>query len=524
MSVIISQIAAPVGSSDEELIRLALKKLSLGADNVKSAEIHKISLDARRRDNIHLVCSVIIESDEKTESRLESRFSFCKRVSRQAIEFKIGNEIPHGRIAIAGFGPAGIFAALILAEHGYRPIIFEKGDAVDNRTAAVEKFRQSGILDTESNVQFGEGGAGTFSDGKLTTRINDPLCGYVLERFAEFGAPREILTKAKPHIGTDKLRSVIKAMREHIIKCGGEIRFLSPVDDIEINDNRLTAVISKGERIETAALILAIGHSARQTFLMLNDRKIHMEAKPFSVGARIEHLQEDVNHSLYGEYSEGLPIGEYQLSLRKNGRAVYTFCMCPGGVVVPSSSEEFGVVTNGMSEFNRDSGIANSAIAVSVSPDDFGHNPLDGVEFARSIEKKAYALSGSYAAPATTVEGFLSGKATLQGADFTPTYTPGVFAADFSKIFPEFVTDMLKLGLYDFAHKMKCFGNGGAVLTAPETRTSSPVKIPRGDSGESICGLYPCGEGAGYAGGITSAAVDGIKIAMKIMEKYKNIP
>ena len=417
-----------------------------------------------------------------------------------------------------------MFAGLVLAEYGYSPVILERGGDVDSRTEAVENFIKNAVLDPVTNVQFGEGGAGTFSDGKLTTRINDPLCGYVLEKLAEFGAPEEILIKAKPHIGTDLLRNVIKAVRERIISLGGTVRFRTKLTDINSENGKITsAVLESGEILPCNALILAIGHSARDSFEMLLSKKIFLEPKPFSVGARIEHTQEAVNRSLYGNYwnSPHLPQGEYQLSYRQGERAVYTFCMCPGGTVVPAASETETVVTNGMSVFARDGRNANSAIAVSVSPEDFGNSPLDGVEFARKIERNAYILGGNnYHAPASTAENFLNGKGGLSGANVIPTYGIGVTECDLHELFPTFVTDMLRIGLEKFSHKMKCFGDAGAVLTAPETRTSSPVRITRGESMESVSlqGLYPIGEGAGYAGGIMSAAVDGVKCALKIIE------
>lgn len=532
MAVIISRIKTPVTAGREEIISAALKKAGLAPASVLKCEVRKTSLDARDNSRICLVSSVWAElGDETAELRLCEKKDFCDRVSygTNAAEKLLPEKNfadKKKKVVIAGFGPAGIFAALTLAEYGFEPIVAERGGDVDERTAAVHDFWNGGELDTSTNVQFGEGGAGTFSDGKLTTRINDPLCRYVLEKFAEHGAPEEILYKAKPHIGTDKLRGVIKNLRERIVSLGGQVRFHTALTDFTSENGQIKSVTLNGsEEIPCGALILAVGHSARDTFKTIFSKNIFIEPKPFSVGTRIEHTQEAVNRSLYGKQwdNPNLPQGEYQLSYRTGGRAVYTFCMCPGGTVVPAASERETVVTNGMSEFARDGANANSALVVSVSPDDFGKEPLDGVEFVRSIEKKAYSLAsagGKYSAPAATAESFLNGGGSLKGASVSPTYALGVTECNFNELFPEYVTDMMRVGLQSFSRKMKCFGDGGAVLTAPETRTSSPVRITRGESMESVSlkGLYPCGEGAGYAGGIMSAAVDGVRCALKIME------
>jgi hypothetical protein len=433
-----------------------------------------------------------------------------------------------GRPLIVGFGPAGMFCGLLLAENGYKPIILERGDCVENRVKAVSQFWNGGEFSEKSNVQFGEGGAGTFSDGKLVTRIKDDLCKYVLERFVEFGATKDVLTKAKPHIGTDKLRNIVKNIRNRIIELGGEVHFNTQMDDFNVASGNISVVKANGLEFSPSAVVLAVGHSARDTFELLLNRGVTLEPKAFSVGVRIEHSRQSVDYSLYGEHAENplLPTGEYQLSHRLNdGRAVYTFCMCPGGYVVPSSSEVGGVVTNGMSEYSRNGDNSNSAMVVSVSPRDYGSHPMDGVNFARSLERKAFALGGeNYKAPCTSVRGFLNGKADVT-SKISPTYAIGVTPCNLSELFPSFVTDMLKLGLDVFSHKMACFGDGDALMTAPETRTSSPVRITRDNAtltSTSIDNLYPCGEGAGYAGGITSSAVDGIKVALKLMERYPN--
>lgn len=528
MPVLISEIKAPLNTKKQEVLTLALRKIPIESSKIRRLEIFKTSLDARKRDNIHFVHTVYVElADKDEERRLVSVNPSLKYVENNTLKPVFGKEKCDGRVVVAGLGPAGMFCALVLAENGYKPVVLERGDSVENRTQKVNLFWQGGELDEATNVQFGEGGAGTFSDGKLTTRIKDPLCRYVLERFVQFGAPEEILFKAKPHVGTDKLREVVKNIRNRITELGGDIHFLTRLDDFELKNGRVTRAFAKSNEYDTAALVLAVGHSARDTFDMLFEKGIFMEPKPFSVGMRIEHRQSDVDFSLYGKHAGNpyLPKGEYQLSYRNSeGRACYTFCMCPGGYVVASSSERGGVVTNGMSEFARDGDNANSAVVVSVTPKDFGKNPLDGVMFARKIEQNAFNKTGGYTAPAIRAGDFLNGTSSTINTNLSvkPTYSRGVSFCDVKNVFPSFVTEMMKTGLRNFSRKMACFGDENAVLTAPETRTSSPVKITRNENGASLsaANLYPCGEGAGYAGGIMSSAVDGIKTALRIMETY----
>ena len=529
MAIIIQNIAVPYGTEHEEIISRALKKATIPFSSAVRTGIHKISLDARKQNDIKAVASVWAElesSDE--EKRLCKRTDFCSLVDITPFTpSPTGTEPINGRIAIAGFGPAGMFAALVLAEAGYRPLVLERGADADSRAAAVENFWKNRRFSANTNVQFGEGGAGTFSDGKLTTRIKDPLCRYVSARLAECGAPDEILTAAKPHLGTDRLREIVKNIRRRIEAAGGEVRFNSCVTDISVKNGSISSVtVNNAEEIPVSALITAVGHSARDTFEMLSRKDIALVPKPFAIGARIEHSQESVNRSLYGTRADDptLPIGEYQLSYTAGGRGVYTFCMCPGGTVVPSQSEENTVVTNGMSEFARNGSNANAALVVTVSPDDYGSGILDGVDFIRRIEQNAFKAAGSdYSAPACTVGAFLDKKASLSGASVSPTYACGVAAASLDSILPPYVTEMMRTGINVFSRRMKCFGDKGAILTAPETRTSSPVRIPRGDDMCSISckGIYPCGEGAGYAGGIMSAAVDGVKQACAVMNVYK---
>lgn len=524
MPVVISSIKTALDAKKDIIFSKALKSVSIKMDEVKKIEIHKTSLDARNRNDIRFVHSVYIELfDHEREKELCNRkkyASYCENYEFSS-SLKKGNE--NKRVAVIGFGPAGMFSALVLAENGIKPIVIERGEQIDKRVSMVDTFMNGGALSVTSNIQFGEGGAGTFSDGKLTSRIKDKLSRYVLKRFNEFGAPEEILTKAKAHIGTDNLRSIVKAIRERIISLGGEIHFDTRLEDFTLKNRRICEIKTNRFSLPVDDVILAIGHSARDTFELISRKNIFIEPKPFSVGVRIEHKQRDVDLSLYGNHAENplLPKGEYQLSKRnKDGRAVYTFCMCPGGYVVPASSEEKTVVTNGMSEFCRDGENANSALVVSVSSRDYGDKPLDGVCFQREIESRAYKLSGEdYSAPATTVEGFLSKKPSIK-SDIQGTYSRGLRTVELRDLFPRFVTDMMEVGLGDFSKKMKCFGDGNAILTAPETRTSSPVRITRTDDFHSLSceNLYPCGEGAGYAGGIMSAAVDGIKVAVQIIE------
>jgi len=523
MSVIISQIRGELNESHENVIKRALKKTGISEGEVLKKDIYKTSLDARKQKDIHMVYSVFVQLNDKCKEKTFGEKNECRYIEDSLLDPVISDEKRDGRVVIAGFGPAGMFCGLVLAEYGYRPLIIERGESVDERIKSVKNYWSGNGLNTESNVQFGEGGAGTFSDGKLTTRINDPLCRYILEQFVSAGAPEEIMTKAKPHIGTDNLRSIVKNIRKRIVELGGEIRFSTCLENINIQNGQVISAKMGGTEEKTAALIAAVGHSARDTFEMLIRNGIFMESKPFSVGVRIEHKQWDVDESLYGEHAGNplLPSGEYQLSYRRpDGRCVYTFCMCPGGTVVPSASSPETIVTNGMSEFARDGKNANAALVVSVSKKDFGNGVLDGVRFAENLEKSAYII-GKGKAPAATAGSFLSGNPSLI-SDVSPTYCIGTEPSELRELFPGYITEMLEEGLYKFSKKMKCFGNKNAILTAPETRTSSPVRITRTENMHSLsCGnLYPCGEGAGYAGGIMSAAVDGVKTALQIMQTF----
>ena len=433
-------------------------------------------------------------------------------------------------VVIVGAGPSGLFSALTLVQNGISPIVIEQGESVENRKISVDKFLKNGNLNVLSNVQFGEGGAGTFSDGKLTTGINSPYCKKVLQEFVNFGAPEQILYLSKPHIGTDNLRNVVKNIREYIISKGGQVLFNEKVTNFEIEEGKIKAV-KCSKRIETDSVILAIGHSARDTFKKLYDLGVEIQPKNFAVGVRIEHLQENINIAQYGENPslKGLPVADYKLIYHaKNGRTCYTFCMCPGGQVMASNSEENSIVTNGMSNFSRDGKNANSALLVNVMVADYYRNsPLDGMYFQEELEKKAFDLGGkNYNAPAQKVEDFLEDKETTEFGNVRPTYMPGVTGANLNKILPQFVSNTMKEAIVELDKKLHGFANNDAVLTGVETRSSSPVQITRDKTdlnSANVQGLYPCGEGAGYAGGITTSAMDGLKVAESIISTYQNL-
>lgn len=525
MAIIVPNIHLGLDNPREDAVTKAIKLLGIPARDVQKAYITKVSVDARNKERIQMVYSVGIETHN--EARLASRMKACGAALRHASEpeFVCGETpMPHPPV-VAGFGPAGMFCALVLARQGYRPIVLERGGDVDRRIQAVNAFWNGKGLDTNTNVQFGEGGAGTFSDGKLTTRIGDERCDFVLRELHRHGAPDDILQKAKPHIGTDRLRSVVKSIRKEIIDLGGTVLFEHTLEELTVQDGVLSSIRANGMQIACNSLALCIGHSARDTVHMLYSMGIPMTPKAFSVGVRIEHKQSEIDSSLYGRFAghPALPPGEYQLSYRQGGRGVYTFCMCPGGFVVPAASEEGMVVTNGMSEYARNAENANAALVVGVEPEDYGGGVLGGIAFQRQLEQRAFIIGGSsYKAPAQSVGRFLEGKSGIAPGSVTPSYALGVTEAQLDTLFPAYITEMLKTGLLNFGTKIKAFSSPYAVMTGVETRTSSPVRILRNDTlqSDAVTGLYPCGEGAGYAGGIVSAAVDGIRVAQAIMSKY----
>lgn len=522
MPIIVSEIKISPTEPKERAFEKALSLLGLRRAQNLSTSIARISVDARNKENVRLVCSVAVscEDEERIYEKHRAKNIALRKIAPAHIPM-LKSE-PKIRPVIIGFGPAGMFAGLYLARAGARPIIFERGAKVEERAAAVEEYWRGGALNREANVQFGEGGAGTFSDGKLTTRINDPRCDFVLREFEKHGAPGEILIKAKPHIGTDRLRSVVKSIREEVISLGGEVHFLSQVTDIEVKSGKVRSVTVNGAQIPAENIILAAGHSARDTFSVLKTKGVLMEAKPFSVGVRIEHLQEDINRAQYGDFAENpaLWAAEYQLSYKTENRCAYTFCMCPGGYVVPAADHDEAVVTNGMSCFARDGKNANSALVCSVSAEDFDGDPFKAMDFQEKIEHAAFVLGGGKA-PAQTAGAFLGGGASKFGR-VEPTYARGVAEADISSLFPAQITSVLRQGLLNFDKKLAGFAAADSVLTAPETRTSSPVRIVRSEASLEAVGaegLFPCAEGAGYAGGIMSAAADGIRCAEKVLEK-----
>lgn len=528
---IVQNIKLPIEASKDVTFANAKRRLLhfFGNDEICKIDIHKRSVDARKKGDIKFVWSVVAEiSSERRYTDAELAKENVVLSKDAALDIIYGDEDMNGRPLIVGFGPCGMFCALILAQNGYRPIVIERGRNIADRTADVERFFKTGDLCEESNIQFGAGGAGTFSDGKLVTRINDAKCAVVIEEMHRFGAPDDILYKAKPHVGTDYLKKVVSGIEKEIVSLDGEIYYNTKfLGFTEKNGKIISAKTSSGE-IPCGALVMAIGHSARDTFGALEKSGVSLLPKAFSVGVRIEHLQSDIDRMLYGDMAGHplLPSGEYSLSHKcKNGRGVYTFCMCPGGSVVAAASENGGVVTNGMSDHERNGKNANSAIAVSVLPEDYGGDVKGAVDFQRCIERGAFGLGGGgFCAPAQTVGYFLSKTTKKSFSSVTPTYMNGnVVFSDFGGIFPGFVTESLKEGLLDFDRKMTGFASDHAVLTAPETRTSSPVRIPRNDAfiAEGYDNFYPTGEGAGYAGGITSAGVDGINCALMIMARYR---
>lgn len=530
----INEIQAPLGAGIEEIKSLAASEIGVHAKDIKYCEIARESIDSRKKNNIKMIYSVNVELDGN-EEKIASRFPVNKVFLTEKYIYRMPENKRKSplRPVIIGFGPAGMFAGLILATAGLNPIIIERGNDVDTRTADVNRFWNERKLNVQSNIQFGEGGAGTFSDGKLTTGIKDARCRMVLETFYEFGAPEQILYSSHPHIGTDRLVDVVKNIRKKIISLGGEVRFGCRMTDIfESNGfiQGISCVNSSGHTcdIETDTVILATGHSARDTVEMLYRHGIKMEQKAFSVGVRIEHPQELVNKALFGREWNNPLLGAANYKFANHGlhnRGAYTFCMCPGGTVVCASSEENTVVTNGMSRFARDGENANSALLVGLEPEYFeSEHPLAGIEFQRKIEHAAFDYGGrDYTAPAQLVGDFLQKRPSKKGGFIKPTFPTGVSYGDIRKVLPQFVTDTVAAAIVEFDKKMQGFALPQAVLTAPESRSSSPVRIVRDELRQSsVKGIYPCGEGGGYAGGIVSAAVDGIRCAESVLSDEKD--
>ncbi len=529
--IVVNNVKLPINASFKEAFSVARARLLRLGVRVRDEDlyIYRRSVDARKKNDIYYVYSVackICKSPGK-EALLAAGMTLT---SEAEINISKGSTKLSAPPVVVGTGPCGLFAALLLAEEGYEPIVIERGGSVEERKAAIDRLKRLRILDPDTNVQFGAGGAGTFSDGKLVTRVNDPLVSYVLRRFCEFGAPEEINYLAKPHIGTDVLSLVVENMLEYIKSRGGKVFYNTKFLSANYKDGKVTSVKTTRGDIPAGALILAIGHSARDTYSTLISDGFHVVAKDFSVGVRIEHKTEDIDFAMYGDFAgtAGLGHAEYTLSHNTKARGVYTFCMCPGGEVVPAVSEEGGVVVNGMSENARDGENSNSAVVVSVRREDYGATPEGAILFQRNIERGAFIAGGSdYSAPIITVGDFLSGKLEREPSRILPSYMDGgVRLARPESYLPKFVVDGIRGALPEFDKKIHGFACPDAVLTGAETRTSAPIRILRDNKthlAEGFSNIYPAGEGAGYAGGITSASIDGIKTALCLMSEFSPI-
>lgn len=535
MAITLQGLKLPLSAEESSLPARAARALGIRESDIQGLRIGRMSLDARKKNDVFFSCAVILELPAGLEDKLlQKGLPGLERAAVPApICWPIGEKPLGEPVAVVGLGPAGLFAAHALALQGYRPIVVERGKAVGERSLVVESFFKGGPLDPNCNVMFGEGGAGAFSDGKLTTRIKDPWAHEVLRLMAGHGAPMEVTLQAKPHIGTDRLVQVVQSLREDIVAHGGEVRFDTALAGLEEKDGALSALRLEGprgeERLAVSACILAIGQGARDTYEMLHGAGMEMQAKPFAVGVRAEHPRELIDRSQYGAFAGHPRLGaaEYHLAGRHGERGVYTFCMCPGGVVIASCSGPEQVVTNGMSYHARDGRNSNAAIVVQVDERDFGcGDPLAGMRFQERLERAAYALGGGgFAAPAQRLCDFLSGSKPTGFGAVAPTYRPGVANRALADCLPEAVAAGIRAGIGQFASRLKGFDMGDAVLTAVESRTSAPVRILRDASGQAtrLRGLYPAGEGAGYAGGIVSAAVDGLRAAQHVMEIYRPV-
>ena len=520
----IQNLRLPIDGTPEQLRAKAARLLGIRPGQITQLSLARQSIDARRKSDVHYVCAVNLSAPGEEGLVRRAASPNVTLIQPRPYVFPAVERRSPLRPVVVGMGPAGLFCALFLARSGLPPLILERGRPVEERVADVERFWAAGALDPRSNVQFGEGGAGTFSDGKLTTGIHDPRVSTVLAELAAAGAPADIQWQHKPHIGTDVLRQVVAALRRTLLELGCEIRFGHRLDGLVVKNGVLAALRAEGPQgcyeEPCDALVLAPGHSARDTFAMLRDAGVAMAAKAFAIGVRIEHSQAAISRQQFGPAWERLPAADYKLSCHlPGGRSAYTFCVCPGGQVVAAASEPGGLVTNGMSCRARDGALINGGFLVGVGPEDFpGGDPLAGVDFQRQWERAAFALGGGdFRAPVQRVEDFLAGRPSRALGAIVPTYRPGVTPADLSHCLPGFVTDTLRAALPLMDRKLRGFAQPDGVLTGVETRSSSPVRISRDETFQSaLRGLYPCGEGAGYAGGIVSAAVDGIRVAEAI--------
>ncbi len=523
--ILVNNLKLRPGESEKRLPKLAAQALRCRTEDFQEFSIFKKSLDARKKQDIHYVYSVAVTMDGDEQAIAAG----CRQaVVRASFAYDIPQVRSENRPVIVGFGPAGMFAALLLTAAGLRPIVLERGGDVESRQKAVNAFHSGGKPDPENNVQFGEGGAGTFSDGKLNTNTHDPRIGWVLRQFVAHGAKESILYDAKPHIGTDVLVKVVRKIRQTVIDGGGEVRFGAKVTGLLTDNGAVNGVeVNGSEVIPTDDVILAIGHSARDTFQWLHEMGIQMSPKAFSMGVRIEHRQEAVDRAQYGmPRGKHLPPVSYNLNCRlPDGNSAYTFCMCPGGYVFAAASEEGGVCTNGMSYSGRSGDNANAALLVTLRPEDFPYEgTLGGMEWQRELERAAYDYGGgNYLAPCQLVGDFLADIPSTGCRSVTPTYMPGVVYGDLREVLPPKITSVLAQAIPELGKKLSGFDHPDAVLTGPETRSSSPIRIERGEDCQSLSlqGLYPCGEGAGYAGGITSAAVDGVRCGEAVLKRYQ---
>ncbi|MBR5439542.1 MAG: FAD-dependent oxidoreductase [Clostridia bacterium] len=506
---IITNVKMPIDASIQDLKIKASKMANIKIDSVKHFKIKKKSLDARDKSQLKYVYTV--EISHKTENNSQFEYKKCKK---------------QANVLVVGAGPAGLFCALDLLRYGHKVTLIERGKSVENRNKSISSFISTRVLDEESNIQFGEGGAGCFSDGKLNTGVNNEYVSRVISDFVEFGAPSEIEYLAKPHIGSDNLPTVIKNMRNRILEMGGKVLFETKFTDFSVENGCIKTVTFGNFKESFDEVVLAVGHSAQDVYKLLNQKGVFLESKEFAVGLRIEHLAKDINESQYSKdfkKYKNLPTADYKLVTSLNGRGAFTFCMCPGGYVMPSSSNKNTVVVNGMSNFKRNAENSNSAIVVQVKKSDFGEGVFDGLNYINNLEQKAFILGGGdYSAPSMLVGDYLKGELSTNLGKVKPTYPLGVKNANLSNLFSKEIDETLKFAISDMAKKIKCFDNYDAVLTGVESRTSSPIRVTRTENGNSVTlsNLYPCGEGCGYAGGITSAGADGKKIAKFINLKY----